>query len=473
LLFNSLPYFFLFAVTYIIYWNVPQRGKKLTIAIASILFYAYFSIPFLFHFISAVAVNYWISTILWEKKRKGEDTSLTIKLAVTANLINLGIFKYFYFVSDSIYFLTKNKAVSDFAGSWDIFLPLAISFYTFQLIALQVDIHRNIVKDKISFYDYFIFIFFFPQLIAGPIMRTDNFLPQLDNPTIDPDRMKKGLFLIIGGLFKKVVIAENVSTIISPLYMNPSGYDSYSLWLGMFGFLCQVYCDFSGYTDMARGSANLLGYEIPENFRGPYLSTSMKDLFTRWHVTLSTWLRDYIYIPLGGGKTSITRSNWNLILTNTLGGLWHGANINFVLWGFYLGVMISTERLLDRWIGHYKIFSIKFLIPIKILFVFCIFAFSGVLFRSASRGAESFSTAVQFFAGLFSYPVRGISLDRVDEIWTFLFLTILFNGFQYSSIFYDKLKRFQNIILPIVAIVMLLLLGIFGDGGKDFIYFQF
>ncbi len=473
MLFNSLPYFFLFAITYLIYWNVPQKGKKLTIAIASILFYAYFSVPFLFHFISAVAVNYWISTILWEKKRKGEDTSLTIKLAVAANLVNLGIFKYFYFVSDSIYFITKNQAVSDFAASWDIFLPLAISFYSFQLIALQVDIHRNLVKDKISFYDYFIFIFFFPQLIAGPIMRTDNFLPQLDNPTIDPDRMKKGLFLIIGGLFKKVVIAENVSTIISPLYMNPSSYDSYSLWLGMFGFLCQVYCDFSGYTDMARGSANLLGYEIPENFRGPYLSTSMKDLFTRWHVTLSTWLRDYIYIPLGGGKTSLTRSNWNLILTNTLGGLWHGANINFVLWGFYLGVMISTERLLDRWIGHYKIFSYRFLITIKILFVFCIFAFSGVLFRSASRGAEAFSTAVNFFAGLFSYPVHGTSLDRVDEIWTFLFLTFLFNGFQYSSIFYDKLKKFQNIILPILAVVMLLLLGIFGDGGKDFIYFQF
>lgn len=473
MLFNSLPYFFLFAFTYLIYWNVNQTGKKITIVIASILFYAYFSIPFLFHFMAVVVVNYWYSDYLWKKKAKQEDTAKFLKIIVGLNLINLAVFKYFYFFTDSLYYLTRSESVKSFSMEWDILLPLAISFYTFQLIALQVDIHRDQAKDRISFYDYFIFIFFFPQLIAGPIMRTDNFLPQLNSPSIDPDRMKKGLFLIIGGLFKKVVIAENVATIISPLYLSPSQYDPYSLWITAFGFLCQVYCDFSGYTDIARGSANLLGYEIPENFYGPYLATSMRDLFTRWHVTLSTWLRDYIYIPLGGGKTSFSKSNWNLIITNTLGGLWHGANINFILWGAFLGFSIATERTVQRFLGKQSFLDNKFLILPKIFLTFTIFALSGIFFRCAVNGTESVPAALDYFVGLFRFPVKGITLDRIDEILSFLVLTMIFNVLQKYPYFYQKLKRFQDILLPIFGVVILLLLGIFGENGKDFIYFQF
>lgn len=456
-----------------IYWNVNQRAKKFTLIIASLVFYGYFSLPFLFHFVAVVIINYFASTILWKKKEEGKDTAGLLRWIVGANVLNLGVFKYFYFATDSIYYLTGAISVQEFAGSWNIFLPLAISFYSFQLIALQVDIHRGICKDKIRFSEYFIFILFFPQLIAGPIMRTDNFLPQLNNPSIDPDRMKRGLFLIIGGLFKKVVIAENISTIIYPLYLNPSSYDSYSLWLGMLAFVCQVYCDFSGYTDVARGSANLLGYEIPENFRGPFLSRSLKDNFTRWHVTLSTWLRDYIYIPLGGNRGGFTRSNVNLIITNTLGGLWHGANIGFVIWGFYLGMMIAIERTVERLWGDRYFPKSRILPYIQTILVFIAFSYSGIFFRCAARGSESLAASWEFTRGLFRIPASGISLDRVDEIWTFMAFTFVFNAFQYSPVFYQKAKRFQNILLPIAAVIILLLLGIFGDGGKDFIYFQF
>ncbi len=473
MLFNSLPYFFLFSITYILYWNVGPRAKKLTIFTASLIFYAYFHIWFLFHFLGIVLLNYIVSTIQWRRKEKNLSTKASLGWIVFANILNLGIFKYFYFATDSIYNLTGWESVQKFAESWDIFLPLAISFYSFQLIALQVDIHRGIAKERIAFFDYFIFILFFPQLIAGPIMRTNNFLPQLDNPTIDENRMKSGLFLILSGLFKKVVIAESVSGIIYPLYLNPGSYDPYSLWLGMLGFACQVYCDFSGYTDLARGSAYLLGYEIPENFRGPFLSPSFKDLFTRWHVTLSTWLRDYIYIPLGGSKTSFARSNLNLIITNTIGGLWHGANMAFVLWGFYLGVLIALERILQKLIGEREFLNSKFLYPFQFLFVFLSFSYSGVFFRSASQGKESLSTAIQFTKGLFAYPPSGQTLDRVDEIWTFLILTYIFNALQYYPGICEKLRKFQDALLPIFATVMLILLGIFGDRGKDFIYFQF
>ncbi|MCC5814813.1 MAG: MBOAT family protein [Leptospira sp.] len=473
MLFNSLPYLFLFSITYLVYWNVSQKYKKLTVVIASLFFYGWFSFPFLFHFMGIVLINYFVSRILWKRKELGIDTKAPLRAIIILNVLNLGIFKYFYFVTDSIYFFTKSESVQGFAQSWDIFLPLAISFYSFQMIALQVDIHRDVCKDKISFYDYFIFIFFFPQLIAGPIMRTDNFLPQLNNPTIDSDRMKKGLFLIIGGLFKKVVIAENVSMIIYPLFNSPGDYDSYSLWLGMLGFACQVYCDFSGYTDMARGSANLLGYEIPENFRGPFLSRSFKDLFTRWHVTLSTWLRDYIYIPLGGSKTGFGRSNVNLVITNTIGGLWHGANIAFVIWGFYLGFMIAIERTISRLWGERNFPQWRILPVIQTFFVFIGFAYSGIFFRCAARGSESLSVAIEYTIGMFHIPAQGVTLDRISEVWSFLVFTFIFNAFQYSPIFYEKLKRFQNILLPISAVIILLLLGIFGDSGKDFIYFQF
>ncbi|WCL48672.1 MBOAT family O-acyltransferase [Leptospira sp. GIMC2001] len=473
MLFNSLPYFFLFSITYLVYWNVNQRAKRITLIIASIAFYGFFSIPFLFHFIGIVVINYLFSNQLWKMKEQGRDTAGLLRWVVALNVINLGVFKYFYFVTDSIYFFTGAQGVQEVAKSWDIFLPLAISFYSFQLIALQVDIHRNLNKEKISFPDYFIFILFFPQLIAGPIMRTDNFLPQLNNPTIDADRMKKGLFLIISGLFKKVVIAETVSSIINPLYLNPSAYDPYSLALGLFGFACQIYCDFSGYTDIARGSANLLGYEIPENFRAPFFSTSMKDLFRRWHVTLSTWLRDYIYIPLGGGKTSLAKSNLNLVITNVLGGLWHGANIGFVLWGLYLGLFISLETWLEKLMGNRKIPDWKIVKVLQVLYAFTLFSFSAIFFRCASRGSESLATTWEYATSLFRLPGNTMTLDRVDEIWTFMVLAFIFNAFQYSDYIYNKLKPLQNYLLPICGVIMLLLLGVFGDSGNDFIYFQF
>lgn len=473
MLFNSLPYLFLFSLTYLIYWNVGQKWKKITLLVASIIFYAYFHILFLFHFLAIIGINYWVSQILWTKKESGADTSSVLRWIVAANVINLAVFKYFYFVTDSLYLITGLEAIPNFSQRFDIFLPLAISFYSFQLIALQVDIHRGIAKEKISFYDYSIFILFFPQLIAGPIMRTDNFLPQLNNPSIDPDRMKKGLFLIVGGLFKKVVIAENISGIIYPVYANPGAYDSYSLWLSMIGFVCQVYCDFSGYTDLARGSANLLGYEIPENFRGPFFSQNFKDLFTRWHVTLSTWLRDYIYIPLGGNKYGFHRSNWNLVVTNTLGGLWHGANFGFVIWGFYLGILIGIERTWERFRGERPKSQNPAVILIRGILVFIAFSYSGVFFRCAARGRESLSAAIDFTIGMFQIPAKGIHLDRVDEIWTFLVFTYIFNFCQYSPYLYTKLKPYQNILLPVSSVIILLLLGIFGDGGKDFIYFQF
>lgn len=306
-------------------------------------------------------------------------------------------------------------------------------------------------------------------------MRSQDFLPQLDHPTIDSDRMKKGLFLIIGGLFKKVIIAENIAPIISPIFMDPSKFDSFSIFFSVLAFAIQVYCDFSGYTDMARGSANLLGYEIPENFQGPFFSQSFRELWSRWHITLSSWLRDYIYIPLGGSKGSIFRSNLNSFITMCLGGLWHGANWAFVFWGAYLGALIWIERSLYLGRGKKKFLpdTMPFVGIIRTIVIFIVFTFSGVFFRAAARGEESMNVAFEIFKGVLTFRNTGESLSRVDELPTFIALGLMFNWFQYSSFVYEKLKPYQNILLPFLSVVILLLLGIFGDGGQDFIYFQF
>ncbi|BDA78070.1 acyltransferase [Leptospira kobayashii] len=475
MLFNSIPYLILFALTYIIYWNIPQKGRKTLLLTSSVIFYGYFSFTFLFHFLAVILVNYWFSERIFKAKEEGKSDKLLLTTIVTLNVINLAFFKYFYFVTGSIYSITGWTQAKTFAESWSIFLPLAISFYTFQVIALQVDIHRGILKDRIRFQDYFLFILFFPQLIAGPIMRSDNFIPQIDHPEIDSDRMKKGLFLLMGGLFKKVVIAENIAPIIAPIYMDPGKYDSFSLLFANLGFAMQVYCDFSGYTDMARGSANLLGYEIPENFKGPFLAQSFRDLWSRWHITLSSWLRDYLYIPLGGSQGSVFRSNLNMFITMCLGGLWHGANWAFVAWGAYLGAFLWIERSLYLARGKKKLLpdNLPFVGLIRTICVFFIFSFSGVFFRAAARGDESMNVVYEVFKGILTFRNVGDTLDRVNELPMFVVIGLFFNWLQYSDVAYSKLKPYQNYLLPVLAVVMLLLMGIFGDGGQDFIYFQF
>ncbi|MDF3818314.1 MBOAT family protein [Leptospira sp. 96542] len=475
MLFNSIPYLLLFSFTYLIYWNIPQKGRKPLLLVSSILFYAFFSFPFLFHFLAVVVINYWFSQWIFQKKENGKPYQSILTTIIILNVINLAFFKYFYFVTDSIYAITGYTDLKSLSESWSIFLPLAISFYTFQIIAVQVDIHRGIITKRIGFIDYTLFILFFPQLIAGPIMRSDNFLPQMDRPTIDDDKMKKGLFLILGGLFKKVVIAENIAPIIAPIFMDPGKYDSFSLFFSALSFAVQVYCDFSGYTDMARGSANLLGYEIPENFKGPFLSQSFRELWSKWHVTLSSWLRDYLYIPLGGSKGSVFRSNLNMFITMCLGGLWHGANWAFVAWGAYLGAFLWVERSIYLYRGKKKLLpdTMPLVGFVRAVVIFVIFAFSGVFFRAAARGDESMNVAYEIFKGVLTFRNTGDTLSRVDELPLFIVLGILFNWFQHSDFVYTKLKPIQNILLPILAVAMLLLLGIFGDGGQDFIYFQF
>ncbi len=471
MLFNSIPFLILFIVTYILYWSSPDRWKKYILIVSSILFYSYNSLPITVHFLTVIVVNYFFSSILKERVDKGLPSKSILVLIVTLNLINLGFFKYFYFITNSIYTLTGLVSVKDFSVSMKIYLPLAISFYTFQLLAIQIDTYRNKLEHRIGFTDYLLFILFFPQLIAGPIMRTQDFLPQINSPVMDENRMKQGVLLILNGLFKKVVIADSLGPIIAPLYADPTEYNFVSLFVGIFGFSSQVYCDFSGYSDIARGLALLVGFDIPANFRGPFLSSSFTEYWTRWHITLSSWLRDYLYISMGGNRKGPHHANWNMLVTMTLGGLWHGANINYILWGFYLGLLLWVERLFAIWKIEIKWDSFAFRI-LKISLVYTLFSISGVFFRAGAAGDRSVEIVYKYFSGILSFS-GGKTLYRLEEMLFFIVATLFFNYLEYRTDSMGRLHRFRNVWIPIYSIIMLILLGLFGDGGGDFIYFQF
>ncbi len=470
MIFNSIPFLILFVFTYILYWNVNNYFKKYILLISSILFYSYHSISLSVHFLSIIFINYILSYYLVKLKKEGRETKGLINFTVVVNLINLAFFKYFYFFFHSIYTLTGIVSVKDFSTSIVIALPLAISFYTFQLLAFQIDIHRNKINILPPILDYFIFILFFPQLIAGPIMRSEEFLPKLDNPSPEFQKIKNGLFLIITGLLKKVVLADNIGGIINPLYIQTEEYSSLSVLLVLFGFIIQVYCDFSGYSDIARGLSNLLGFDIPHNFRGPFLSSSFTEFWGRWHITLSTWLRDYLYISLGGNKGGFHRSNMNMMITMSLGGLWHGADIAYLLWGTFLGGMLAIERILDKSeIRLPDFFGVKFL---KWIFFIFLLALSGIFFRSGMFGDSSIQVINKLFIGLFSLR-EGKLLYRYQELLAFISIGMLLNYLEYNTQYLGRFKKIELILLPIYSILIMILLGLYGDGGGDFIYFQF
>jgi D-alanyl-lipoteichoic acid acyltransferase DltB (MBOAT superfamily) len=287
---------------------------------------------------------------------------------------------------------------------------------------------------------------------------------------IDRERMISGLYLIATGLLKKVIIADTIGGIINPLYMNINDYNSVSIFIACFGFIIQVYCDFSGYSDIARGLALLLGFDIPINFKGPFFSTSFTEFWGRWHITLSTWLRDYLYISLGGNKKGFHISNLNMLLTMSLGGLWHGADIAFLLWGTFLGTLLGLERIFDK--ANLSLPEIPGKKMIKWIYFIFLLILSGIFFRSGMFGEDSLNVIGRLFKGIFSFR-EGKLIYRHEELLGYILIGMILNYLEYYNVVRINQKLLKEIFLPIYAFLLMILLGIFGDGGGDFIYFQF
>lgn len=332
-------------------WGIPRRAVLPTLLAASYVFYLSWG-PIYGTLLAGTTVATWVLGQLIERDPRYARLWLTTGLVIC--LTTLAFFKYAAFLVTELYSLVGLFAdAAPPPPELDIVLPLGVSFFLFQMISYLVDVHRGTPSEP-SLFRYALYISFFPQLVAGPIVRPNELLPQLaaiargtdagDAGRFDPDRCAAGVDLILRGLIKKVVIADNLAAFSDLVFKDPTAYGQAGAWIGVLAYAGQIYGDFSGYTDMARGAGKLLGFELPENFALPYLASSITDFWRRWHITLSRWLRDYLYIPLGGNRRGRARRYFNLMATMGLGGLWHGAAWTFVIWGVYHGLLLILHQ---------------------------------------------------------------------------------------------------------------------------------
>ena len=359
--FQSLEYAVLLLAVFAIYWFLPRRFQNVLLLVASYVFYSYVN-PMM----ALLLAGYTVVSYLAARRMEDdpENSRRYLVLAVVASLGTLAVFKYAGFFVDSASVALDSVGLATFDSTLKIILPIGISFYTFQSLGYIIDVYMRRINARTSIVDTALFISFFPQLVAGPIERAAALFPQLERRrTFDANRTMSGLSLLSWGLFKKLVIADNIGLIVDNIF-STSQPGSSMIWVGTLAFGIQILADFSGYTDIARGSARLLGIELSLNFRHPWIASSPIDFWRRWHITLSDWLRDYVYIPLGGNRKGDRRTAINVAITFVLGGLWHGAAWNFVLWGLLHAVLILAWRA----IGALKIPSHR-LISTAITFI--------------------------------------------------------------------------------------------------------
>ena len=374
--FNSFQFFTFLCFFLGVYYLTPQRAKSALILLASLFFYACWDFRFLGLILLSTVVDYVVGLKLHASERP-KIRKWWVTLSLTVNLGLLGVFKYLNFFIENASDLLSRVGLSSLDGwTLQIVLPVGISFYTFQTLSYTLDIYRKELKPTRNFIDFAAFVSFFPQLVAGPIERASHLLPQIQSPPRPTaDQLKHGGFLLLWGLFEKVVVADNLAKLTDAGFANPnSGLETL---IALYSFAFQVFADFDGYSNMARGMAALMGFKLFHNFNAPYFAVNPSEYWKRWHITLSTWLRDYLYIPLGGNRKGTLRTYSNLATVMVLGGLWHGASWNFVIWGAIHGGMLGFERAQgkDSFYRHLPG-------PVKTAITFVIVCFAWVFFRA-------------------------------------------------------------------------------------------
>ncbi len=473
MLFNSIYYGFFLPCVVALYWIVPRPVRYPLLLVASYLFYANWIPPYLLLILGLTVVNYGFGLWLGRDRRRA-----VLALAVVGNLAVLGYFKYANFFLDT--------GRSAFKADWptlNILLPLGISFFTFEFIHYVVDVWRGSPPVR-NFVQFALFAAFFPTQIAGPIKRYQAFVHQLQEyPRFDAQSAGEGVYLIVRGLFKKVVLADGLARIANSGFDNPAGLGSLDTWITVYAFAFQIFFDFSGYTDIGRGSAQLFGFTVPENFAAPYLARNLVDFWRRWHISLSSWLRDYLFIPLGGSHGSRLFNYRNLFLTMTLGGLWHGAAWHFLLWGAYQGAGLTALR----WMGDVRkdrlgttptLRSVPVAVGLLlgIIATFHFTCLGWVLFR-----APDLATTQLFVTRLFT-PVAGAEELPVADRWTVAALMLAYfggvGGAQALRVLlpparWARLLAWEWTLRPLVYAAGIVWMVIFPAAAQRFLYFQF
>jgi D-alanyl-lipoteichoic acid acyltransferase DltB (MBOAT superfamily) len=471
--FASLEFALYFLVVYILYRVLPFRGQNAMLLVASYFFYGCWDWRFTFLMAFASLANY-AAALGISHARSQQGRKAWLLFGIVASLSVLGFFKYFNFFVDSIDSVLHWLQLDylSLTGLPRILLPMGISFFTFQAMSYTIDVYRGDVPVERDPLEFLLFISFFPQLVAGPIERASHLLGELKNPrVISAEQSARGLYLILLGLLKKVAIADGISPSVDAIYASPTG-SAIDVVLATYLFAVQIYCDFSAYSDIARGCAKLLGIELMLNFRYPYFATNPRDFWSRWHISLSTWLRDYLYIPLGGNRGSSLATYRNLMITMTLGGLWHGAAWNFVLWGVFQGVLLCVHRAIwgskpDR-LPHSAFEWLKRILLAGVFFQ--IVCYGWLLFR-----ARSFGQIASYSQALITGWNRPSAL-ATPPLSSLLGLALL-SLIEIASFATDDEAIDRRMPIPLrglfyALLIVLILMGT-SNGRVAFIYFQF
>lgn len=468
--FNSPIFLFLFIpIFYIIYFILPPKFKNWFILIGSFIFYSWGEPTFVYIVFLSAFLDWYLSKFMYKAKNLNIKNLFLIILI----LLNVGVlfyFKYFNFFINNINDFLKLIHFKPL-GVLQIALPLAISFITFEKITYVVDVYKDKGHPSKSFLNYLTYVFIFPKLIAGPIIKYHDIENQIENRQIKLDDVYEGFFRFSKGLFKKVFIADTMANVVDPIFsLLPYQLGFLDSWLGVICFTIQIYFDFSGYSDMAIGLLRAMGFKIMENFNLPYISKNFTEFWRRWHISLSTFIRDYLYIPLGGNRCSKFRQYFNLIFCFLISGLWHGASWNFVLWGIYHGCFLTADKALE--IGPEK----KRYLPgfLQIFITFLLVVISWAIFRS-----QDMSQLLTFFKAMLS-PQNHLfssSCDFSNDVIFFLILGLIMSFFPVSK-FYIKIrnKMDEHFYIKFAGFFLLLLLAIGKISATNFvtfIYFRF
>ncbi len=495
MLFNSLQYLVFFPVVVTLYFLTPQRRRWMLLLAASYYFYMCWKVEYVLLIVASTLVDYWAGLRMGAETEKPRRRKFLL-MSIFTNLGLLFAFKYFNFASDSLRQVFEQFNIFYGIPHFDVLLPVGISFYTFQTLSYSISVYRGVHPPERHLGIFALYVSFFPQLVAGPIERSHNLLPQFYlNHEFEYRRVTDGLKLILWGLFKKVVIADRVAAVVNSVYNSPHDHTGPQLLIGTVFFAFQIYCDFSGYSDIAIGSAQVMGFRLMKNFDRPYYAKSISEFWKRWHISLSTWFRDYLYISLGGNRVGKLRWYFNLFMTFLISGLWHGANWTFLIWGGLNGVYLILEILFDRprravmRLLRLRPTSWGYKIP-AVAFTFGLTCFAWIFFR-ANSVSDAFYVAGHVTDGLggFLHAIATLDLSALNVEFRGLGLSqremtiaVLAIAFMESVHFLQRKHSMRSMLStrPVwlrwavyyALFAGIVLLGAFNQ-SQQFIYFQF
>jgi len=467
-LFNSSEFLLFFPIVTLLYFILPHKLRWLHLLVSSCVFYCAFIPVYISILFLTIVIDYLAG--IYIDKNQGRTRKVFLIVSLITNIGILCVFKYNNFFIDNVTAILQALSINRTPIShWNILLPLGLSFHTFQAMSYTIEVYKGKQKPQRHFGIYALYVMFYPQLVAGPIERPQNVMHQyLERHRFNPEMFLDGLRLMLWGFFKKLVIADRISVYVNVIYDNPSQYHSLNVAIAMVFFAIQIYCDFSGYTDIARGAARTMGFNLMQNFNRPYQSVSVTEFWSRWHISLSTWFRDYLYIPLGGNRGSRFRNYINLAIVFMVSGLWHGASWTFVVWGALHGLYVITERVGSKFFE--KIPSL-----IRYVVTFILVCLAWVFFRAADfhQATAIFHSLITNFHNVpFAWFV-GTHFGKHSMMLSVLFIgfMLMLEKFTKPELLEFNNKKFVDIIFCSLVLTLIICFGIFTN--SSFIYFQF